>query len=64
LKRSELERHLRKHGCELKREGSNHSIWDKTGTDKTAAVPRHNDIKRNTARRICDDLGIPRPQGF
>ena len=64
MKRSELERYLRENGCQKLREGAKHSIWEKTGTEKKAAVPRHNDIKRNTARRICDDLGIPRPPGF
>jgi hypothetical protein len=64
LKRSELERHLRAHGCQLKREGAKHAIWEKAGSDKTSAVPRHNEIKRNTARRICDDLAVPRPRGL
>jgi len=30
-------------------------------THKAAAVPRHNEIKTGTLRRICRDLEIPVP---
>ncbi|MEZ0325457.1 MAG: type II toxin-antitoxin system HicA family toxin [Fimbriimonas sp.] len=60
MSRGELERHLRSHGCAAMREGSRHTIWSNPALGRTAAVPRHQEIKRNTARRICDDLGIPR----
>ncbi len=32
MKRSALLRHLRRHGCVLKREGSRHSLWMNPGT--------------------------------
>ncbi|RYG43347.1 type II toxin-antitoxin system HicA family toxin [bacterium] len=64
MNRGDLERHLRKHGCQLAREGGRHSIGENTGNGKEAAVPRHNPVKRNTARSICNDLGIPVPPGF
>jgi predicted RNA binding protein YcfA (HicA-like mRNA interferase family) len=64
MKRSELERHLRSSGCVLDRQGGRHAIWLNPANEARAAVPRHTDIKRNTARRICDDLGIPRARGL
>jgi len=61
MKRTNLVRHLEKHGCELYREGSKHSLYRNLATNQVAAVPRHTEIKEPTARRICDDLGVPRP---
>ncbi|MCZ7581398.1 MAG: type II toxin-antitoxin system HicA family toxin [Fimbriimonadaceae bacterium] len=61
MKRSEFERHLRSSGCRLEREGGRHAIWLNAANGATAAIPRHNEIKRNTVRRICSDLGIEKP---
>jgi len=61
MKRSEFERHLRSSGCLRVREGGRHAIWSNPANGATAAVPRHNELKRNTARRICFDLGIEKP---
>lgn len=61
MKRSELKRHLKKQGCDLVRHGGRHEIWENTATGATAAVPRHEQVKRNTARQICKDLEIPSP---
>lgn len=61
MKRADLVRHLRAHGCELYREGGKHSVFRNLSTNQVAAVPRHTEIKELTARRICDDLGVPRP---
>jgi mRNA interferase HicA len=44
MKRKEFERHLKKNGCELLREGSNHSIWVNTLNDIQTSVPRHPEI--------------------
>jgi len=60
VKRRELEQHLRKHGASLVRHGSNNDIWEDQTGDKESQVPRHSEIKNNTARRILDDLGVPR----
>ena len=30
----------------------------------SAAIPRHHELKGNTARKICDDLGMARPRGL
>jgi len=59
VKLRDLERHLRAHGAELGREGSNHSIW--RHEEATSAVPRHREIKTSMARAICRQLGVPDP---
>ncbi len=59
MKRHQLLRHLKAHGCELRREGANHSIYRNPATGETTPVPRHTEIADNLARKICKDLGIP-----
>ena len=44
MKRGDLLRHLRKHGCHLKREGRSHSLWTNPATGAVEAVPRHTEI--------------------
>jgi len=61
VKRRALVRHLEEHGCELLREGANHSIYVNRPAGKTSAVPRHTEINDDLARKICKDLGIPTP---
>lgn len=52
-------RHLRQHGCVLKREGASHSLWTNPATGAVEAVPRHTEIANLLARKICRGLGIP-----
>ncbi len=59
MKRSSLLRHLRQHGCILKREGSSHSLWTNPANGAVEAVPRHTEIPNVLARKICRNLGIP-----
>ncbi len=61
MKRADLERHLRRNGCEFYREGGAHSIWFNPANRKISSIPRHREIKENTARLICKQLEIPRP---
>ena len=61
MKLADLERHLRRHGCVLEREGSAHSIWLNPSLRKIASVPRHREIKDGTVRAICRQLEIPQP---
>lgn len=61
MKLSDLEKHLRFHGCNLHREGSNHSIWRNSANHKMTSVPRHREVKENTARAICKQLEVPLP---
>jgi mRNA interferase HicA len=58
MKRQEFIKHLRKHGCELLREGSKHSWWINPFQNRRSAVPRHTEINDNLAKKICKDLGI------
>jgi hypothetical protein len=48
-------------GCELLREGANHSVYINRSARKTSTVPRHRDINEFLARKICRDLGVPEP---
>jgi predicted RNA binding protein YcfA (HicA-like mRNA interferase family) len=59
MKRGTLLQHLRRHGCVLKREGGSHSLWTNPANGAVEAVPRHNEIPNNLARKICRGLGIP-----
>jgi len=61
MKRRSLLRHLRKHGCELRREGAAHSVWWNPANGLTSTVPRHTEVKDHLARMISRDLGIPPP---
>ncbi len=59
MKRNTLLRHLRKHGCILKREGSSHSLWLNPNTGEVEAVPRHTEISDRLAHKICRGLTVP-----
>jgi mRNA interferase HicA len=61
MKRQELVRHLRVHGCHLLREGRGHSVWVNPVNERQSAVPRHREIGEYTARAICRQLDIPEP---
>jgi len=54
-------KHLRANNCLLYREGANHSIYINDDNGRMSTVPRHREIKRNIARKICKDLDIPSP---
>jgi predicted RNA binding protein YcfA (HicA-like mRNA interferase family) len=60
IRRADLERHLRRHGCELKRHGGSHDVWTNPATGKQSTVPRHREMPATTARVICDQLGVAR----
>ena len=59
MKRGDLLRHLRQHGCYLKREGASHSLWCNPRTGQVEAVPRHTEIPNSLARKICRGLSVP-----
>jgi len=61
MKRKELLRHFRVHGCALLREGKRHSIYWNPDSRKTSSVPRHSEINDFLAKKICCDLDIPEP---
>jgi len=61
LKRRDLLQHLEVHGCQLLREGGNHSVYVNRAKGKASTVPRHREINEFLARKICRDLEIPAP---
>ncbi len=62
MKRIALLRHLRRHGCHLKREGRSHSLRINPDTGEVEAVPRHTEISDHLAHKICRSLSIPDPK--
>ena len=61
MKRTEPIRHLERNGCGLHREGGNHTVYVNRNAQRSSAVPRHREVNDFLARKICDDLQIPRP---
>ena len=61
MNRRLLIRRIEKMGCELLREGGNHSIYVNRRQKKVTTIPRHNEIDENLVKRIFKDLGLPRP---
>ncbi|MCU0669406.1 MAG: type II toxin-antitoxin system HicA family toxin [Myxococcota bacterium] len=59
MNRGALLRHLRRHGCHLKREGRSHSLWSNPATGAVEAVPRHAEIPNRLAQKICRSLSVP-----
>jgi mRNA interferase HicA len=59
VKRGDLLRHLRRHGCHLKREGGSHSLWTNPTTGAVEAIPRHSEISDVLAHKICRSLSVP-----
>lgn len=63
MKRRELIRHLESKGCQLLREGANHSIYTNPASGVKEAIPRHIEVKKHLARSICRHLGVDVPNG-
>lgn len=61
MKLRDLLRHLEFHGCERLREGGSHTVYVNRAKQKSTAVPRHREINEFLARKICQDLGVPKP---
>jgi mRNA interferase HicA len=59
MKREELLQ-PRSNDCTLLREGAKQSWWQHGAQNKRSAIPRHNEIEDNLARKICRDLGVPK----
>ena len=60
MKSSELVRLAKKHGCYIKRHGTEHDIWISPTTGKTSRIPRHpsKEVATGTAFQIKKDLGL------
>ena len=59
MKQRALLRHLRVHGCILKREERSHALWTNPQTGQTEAVPRRTEIPNVLARKTCRGLSVP-----
>jgi mRNA interferase HicA len=62
MKRIDLIRHLEQCGCEFLREGGEHTVYVNRAARRSSSVPRHREVNEFLARKICDDLQIPRPK--
>jgi len=49
VKKGQLERHLKAHGCRLAREAANHELWENVEMGQRTTVPRHRESKLPTA---------------
>ena len=58
MKRNAPLRFLRKHGCNLKREGSAHSLWINPLNGVVEAIPRHSEIADKLVRKFCKRMDI------
>lgn len=61
MKRADLIRHLKSHNCLFVREGSRHTVYRNPENGSYTTIPRHREIKKQLAKKICMDLGIPLP---
>jgi len=61
MKLRDLIRHLQQHGCEMLREGGNHTVFVNRRSRKVTAVPRHRELNEFICKKICKDLEIPIP---
>jgi predicted RNA binding protein YcfA (HicA-like mRNA interferase family) len=61
MKRIDLIRYLMSHGCELFREGGNHSVYINRESQRSSSVPRHREINDFLAKKICRDLQVMEP---
>ena len=60
MKANELTRLAKKHGCRIKRHGTEHDIWVNPRTGNTARIPRHisKEVADGTANNIMKDLDL------
>jgi mRNA interferase HicA len=61
MKRKDLIRPIENYGGEFLREGGNHTVYVNRKEKKVSTIPRHRDIDEDLSRKICKDLGIPKP---
>ena len=61
MKRRDLIRHIESHGCESLREGGSHIVYVNRKEKKVSTIPIHRELDENLCKKICKDLGIPKP---
>lgn len=60
MRRRDLIRYIEGMGCELLREGGNHTVYINRPERKVTTIPRHREIDEHLSMKICKDLGIKR----
>lgn len=58
MKKRQFEKHLRRQGCSLLRQGKRHEWWGNDLTGAFSAVPRHSEVQDQLAEKICRDLCV------
>ena len=58
MKRRAFLQELARAGCQLKRHGANHDLYENPETGAKAPVPRHSEIKDSLCRLIRKQLGL------
>ncbi|HET9765443.1 MAG TPA: type II toxin-antitoxin system HicA family toxin [Thermoanaerobaculia bacterium] len=58
MKRREFLQELTAGGCELKRHGKRHDLYENPRNGRKAPVPRHAEIKNTLCRLIRRQLGL------
>ena len=61
MMRKALIQYLNAQGCQLIREGGNHSWWGNRDQNRRSAILGHPEVKEILVKRICKDLGIGTP---
>ncbi|MEI7581755.1 type II toxin-antitoxin system HicA family toxin [Runella sp.] len=59
MKRIQLIKHLKAHGCMLLREGGDHTIFYNPANGHQAPIGRHQELKNILCKKVCKQLGIP-----
>ena len=60
MKRYQLIKHLKRHGCVLIREGGRHSWWGNPNLEQRSAIPRDTEISIILAKKRFANISIPR----
>jgi predicted RNA binding protein YcfA (HicA-like mRNA interferase family) len=58
MKRKEFVKELERDGCFLKRHGANHDIFHNPHTQRSAPIPRHNELADSLCAMIRKQLGV------
>ncbi|MDD9811188.1 MAG: type II toxin-antitoxin system HicA family toxin [Gammaproteobacteria bacterium] len=58
MKRKDLIRRAERMGYQFVREGGKHTVYSNAETNQSVSIPRHREIKENTARAILKQLGV------
>jgi len=61
MRRRDLLCDLGRHGCEMLRGGSKHTVDINRQARTVSTIPRHREIEKVLVKKICQDLEIPEP---